>query len=326
MPVPIPTLAPGSQVLRLDDRSVAVRTWHRTFQLRGAHADAAARVIEAIDGSRTLAAVARHAGVEASLAEAVAARMRDAGVLSLGDADDADGGPWPARPGDVLDIAAGAMGVDDVPPRTGDVLVVGRGRTAELLADRLGEVEERPIQAVGSADELPEALPGGTALPAGLVHAEELTTYRDALAIDRWAAAADVPWCAGWWEGSRLVVSHEIRFGRSACFECLLERQRANYLQPEVDIPLEERLRSGTMTTAGTNGERAVPALLCSMLTDLLVLRTRSLLSGPGSSTRPRELGELDLRTWSLRWSTVLRLPSCRHCSPGVLRPPSPTA
>lgn len=310
----IPSLVPGSQVLRLDDGSVAVRTWHRTFRIRGGAADLTMRILEALDGKARVADVADRLDADRGLVDKALTKLRDAGVVELAAGPSAH---WPQR--QVLDVASGIEQTNGSPGRgrDGEVLVFGSGRTAELVAGRLRELDEGAVVVIGSLDELAE---GGRAA-AGMIYAEELMTYRDALAVDSRAAAAGVAWCAGWWEGPRLVVTHELRFGRSACFECLLERQRANYVQPEVDIPLEERLRDGTMTTAGEDDARAVPTLLSSMLADLLVLRARSLLSDGRQAKRTMQMAEFDLTSWELHWSTVLRLPSCARCSPGALRP-----
>lgn len=309
----VPSLLPGSQVLRLDDSAV-VRTWHRTLRLRGAAADLTVRVLDAIDGKARVADIAAHLDVDVAMVEKVLAKLRDAGVVLL-----TEDPPVSVSQRDTLDIASGLSVAYGIPDPTQDtrVLVVGQGLAAKLVVDRLGELCSGTVTHVGSPDELPADGDLGT----GVVYAEELMTYQDALAVDSRAAAAGVAWCAGWWEGSQLVVTHEMRFGRSACFECLLERQRANYAQPEVDTALEERLRTGVMTTAGQDRTRPVPTLLSTLLADLLVLRTHSLLTDGNRMRRGRQLAEFNLTTWELRWSTVLRLPSCKRCSPGVLRP-----
>jgi hypothetical protein len=309
----VPTLVPGSQVLRLDD-TVVIRTWHRTLRLRGAAAQLTARVLEAVDGKARTADLAAQLDMDGGLVEKILAKLRDGGIVLL-----SEDGPAPLSRRDTLDLASGTAAAHGLPdPTQGQrVLVVGHGSAAKLVADRLGELCAGTVAHVGSPDELP----ADGDLGAGIVYAEELMTYHDALAVDSRAAAAGVAWCAGWWEGAQLVVTHEMRFGRSACFECLLERQRANYAQPEVDILLEERLRTGAMTTAGPDRTQPVPALLSSLLADLLVLRALSLLSGSTRTVQGRRLAEFSLVNWDLRWSTVLRLPSCRRCSPGVLRP-----
>ena len=77
----------------------------------------------------------------------------------------------------------------------------------------------------------------------------------------------------------------------------------------------------GSTTTAG--GTQPAPEVISSLIADLVVLRTWSLLSGAAAGTRTAQLGEFDLTTWTMMWSTVLRLPSCRHCAPGLLNPPA---
>lgn len=308
----IPRLVPGSQVMRLDDDSIVIRTWHRTLRIRGKSAAVAMAVLQASNGARSIAEIVGELGLSSAAIDQIFTNLRGSGVVQLLEPDQA---PVRASMSYALDVASG----NGDQQREGKVMVVGSGRAAELVTKRLDQLGSVAVP-TASVEAVREGLTGHDAL----VFAEERMTYRDALEIDRLAAASEVPWCAGWWEGSKIVVSHEIRFGRSACFECLLERQRANYVQAEIDIRLEELLRNGTGTTAGNGSDgAAVPDVVSSLLADLLVLRAWSLASGGSASKRPGQLLEFDLAGLDLRWSTVLRLPSCRHCSPGVLHPPA---
>jgi hypothetical protein len=310
---PVPSLVPGSQAIRLEDDAVVVRTWHRTLRMRGAAADLALRVMEATDGKAGVTDIANRLHADPAAVEKILVKLRDVGVVQWG-LDPAT----TTSQHHTLDLASGAPQPGGLlgDEREARLLVVGQGLASRLVAQRVRELGQETVTCVASPDELPDDELGGC-----VVFAEELMTYRDALTMDS-RAAAGAAWCAGWWEGAQLVVTHEMRFGRSACFECLLERQRANYLQPDVDTALEERLRSGATTTAGLDRTDAVPTVLSTLLADLLSLRARAMLSRGTASNRPHQLAEFDLVTWDLRWSTVLRLPSCRRCSPGVIRPP----
>ena len=172
----IPRLIPGSQLVRLDDSSLAVRTWHRTLRLHGRPVARAMAVLEAVDGRRSVAEVATNAQLPTAAAERLLEQLQTIGVVRLSDPDDS---ATPATPAQVLSDACG----NHTAPRSGVAVVIGTGAAATLTVERL-----RRLGVTASAQTSCGDLDGEPAEVQALVLAEETATYRTATEIDASAA------------------------------------------------------------------------------------------------------------------------------------------
>lgn len=307
----------GFQPLRTDDGTVVLHGWHRTLRISGSHAELAWQVLDALDGRRSSDDIADLVGHEPATVRALAARLQAAGAVEVSDA---------AVAGDADDSPALAAAIaTQMPARdfaatlaTRRVLLVGGDDLAGMLATALRTSGVMTVETTADTDRFGELVADDHW--DGAVYAERHATYRRALEVDRLCAAKLIPWCGGWWEGRRVVVTHEMRFGRSACFSCLLFRQRANALHTDVDDVLGARLRAGTISTAGRFELEAGP-VVDHIAVGLLALRCLSLLMAPAWSLRTNQISEFDLPTFEIVHSTVLRIPSCDACGSGRLPP-----
>jgi bacteriocin biosynthesis cyclodehydratase domain-containing protein len=289
----------GALAVRLDDGVVVIRSWNRTMRLKGGSAQAAQSVLSQIDGHRSIREVAESLELPLPQVVGVVEVLERHGIVEprieySGPTADSGGAP-------------------------GSVLVVGDGNAAQLLAERIG-VAGILSRAVASVDALESAAPQTVEAGAAIALATTTVDYDLALRVDTYAARAGRPWMAAWWEGSRVVVTHLMRRGSTACFECLLQRQGANYLNREVDEAVEHELRAGTVPTHGVADPAPwIGVLLAGLLAFRLGLPRSLDEAAEFAVRRPDELMEFDLLTGETSWSRVLRAPWCPRCSTAEL-------
>lgn len=307
-----PVMVPGYRIIHLPDGTVILRRQDHIFTLRGRSVPLLLQLIDLMDGTRDSLELADQLHVDPRVIAQLLTRLQNANVLvekdDLLDCEDAHFGIASllsrVRFGnqqyshevykDLKKQVVGVCGSSDLVRKVSD----------QLSASGVGRVRCGDLASFEDGPESP---------PSFLIHAEYLPDYRTALKANGLALRSGIPWVAGWFSGTTMFVTHVMHPAENACFECLLLRQRANYLNIKEDLAYEHTLRD---TSPDLSIQETTPSMEY-LLTACIAMRALSSMVGVPS---PRFL-EIAIPELTTIHHPVLRLPRCPACGPMTLQP-----
>jgi len=330
-----PMLVPGYVIIPMEDGSLNLRRGRRSLVLRGQMAEIARRVLDYLDGVRSLDELTTLTGLGRKQLDAVVRRLSVAELITDPTATLPRGDPL-SEVATALEVFAASNGEQGhLAFRTLQqqrLALVGEQdiacRIRELLVDSgVGSVE----WIGGEAD--PERI--REMRPTFLIQSSPAPDYCACLEINALAFELHFPWLAAWIEDPHLIVTHVVAPGETACFECLLTRQRRNYQHYEADLAYEQyqRLRrepgvrqgaSATIEADVENGAavytQATSPFAAHLLAGLAATRAIGHLVGLIPGPPVPFLLEFSLQRLDSTTHPVLRLPRCPTCGTSAVR------
>jgi bacteriocin biosynthesis cyclodehydratase domain-containing protein len=277
-------------------------------------------VIDALDGTSTVAEIAERTGASVADVQDVCARLLSARAAEL-------------SPSSAIDhYVATLMADGELAPLTArTALVLGDGEIAAQTHEHLAASAEAATVARFTDDALwqrlcRENLAGreGDALHGERL-LEEFAKFEGAFLIaaldvvnpillrnlNRIALGLNVPWVHAASDGPFLVVGPTVIPGRSPCYECFERRVALNMRESEAYIRYKRALATGKVRL----GRPVLPAPVRSLVASLVSLEAVNHLVAGSTFTIGKAL-TVYLPTMEFCYHDVLRLPSCRVCVP----------
>ncbi|MBO2446296.1 TOMM precursor leader peptide-binding protein [Actinomadura barringtoniae] len=277
-------------------------------------------VIDALDGTSTVAEIAARTGVRVADVQDVCARLLSARAAEL-------------APSSALDhYVATLMAGDELAPVTArTALVLGDGEIAAQTHEHLAASAEAASVERFADDALwrrlcQDNLAGreGDALHGERL-LDEFATFRDTLLVaaldvvnpillrnlNRIAIGLNVPWVHAASDGPFLVVGPTVVPGRSPCYECFERRVALNMRESDSYVRYKRALAQGQVRL----GRPVLPAPVRSLVASLVSLEAVNHLVAGSTFTIGKAL-TVYLPTMEFCYHDVLRLPSCRVCVP----------
>ncbi|MGB0383897.1 MAG: hypothetical protein ACPGWR_03655 [Ardenticatenaceae bacterium] len=312
-----PVLDPKIEFCSQSEDELIVRRWDRTLVMRGRSIPLVARLISELDGEKDTSLLAEKLGVTPLLVVEVLNHLYNRGIVVDKNSVHNNFGILSAFSGSSLSQG----GYGQLQNKT--VLVDGPADLPSMISQNLSESGLGKVLIPQTSSLTIESLV--TQEPAFIIYAERIVDYKRATKLNKIAIQLNIPWIAGWFEGPNIVVTHVMIPNENACFECLILRQRANYLNYKLDMIYENFIREGRPST-----QTYIPESMFSvqentpgmdnMLARFLTVRAVSYLLGMRSIAPVPKLVEFSLPNLVSRHHPVLRLPQCPVCSPAVLQ------
>lgn len=286
-------------------------------------AGALARLVELLDGSRTVAELAREAGVSRRDVDGLLDHLTDLGALEDGPTTALDAYVTRAAPA-LLPFGGGPATEVSEPVVLGSSALAGR--VADLLAESLAVAGTRVRTEDDGALLALAARPGTTADPFALAEAAEaFAGWRDhlvvapqesvrphvAVVLNRLAMHCGFTWLHAVVDGPSLVVGPLTVPHRSACYECFEARVAMNLRESASYLRYKTALAQGR--AAGAVPE--VEPVLGAMLAAHTAAEALNMLLTGTTFTVGKALS-IYLPTMELTYNEVLRLPGCPACGP----------
>lgn len=306
-------LRPEFEVIPLDGDAVLLRSPDQGVRVRveGTSGVELADVLRRLDGTRPLGAVLdgrdSDDGFQALLRGLVARGIVDADPAPV---PQADLGRFFSQFHD--DPAACTRRLE-----TSRVVVVGGGVLAECVGRELRAAGVGRLVTAENARESAEALAGACS-GADLVVCADVSPAADgARAVNRWALDARLPWLAVRVFGKEGFVGPLFVPGEGPCHACLLGREEANWVDPDLTRAYLHRIGAAPASLAAYG---QLP-ILTAVVGQWAALEAIKLLSGFTVAALLGSVLRVDVIGCRTQLHRVLRLPRCPECSPLAQRP-----
>lgn len=311
-----PVLAPGYELIPMPDGAINLRHWQRSMVLQGQAAQLVARLVQAMDGRSDIAQLAEAMRVPSKLLIQLLIRLQQADLI-----EDAQQLLPPthhhfgvATSLGIFSQESGHNAYQKLQHKT--VLVVGYDELATQVAQTL---QKSGVGRVFTG--MPSELDMNKAVDADLfIHVQRGADYKTASHLNEVALSQNINWLSAWIEGRSAIVTHVMTPGETACFECLLLRQRSNYPNLDADLAYENHLRQ-VEAKLDLQIQETLPAV-DHILVGLVAMRSADYLGGWRPAPPVPKLFALSLTQSENMQHPVLRLPHCPVCGPANLQQP----
>lgn len=313
-----PMLVPGYVVIPMDAGDLNLRRGRRSLVLRGRTAASAQRILDYLDGTHSLDELATLTHLDRTTLDNIVRRLGAAQLITDREVTLPRDDPR-AELATALEVFAASEGNQGHAAywmvQRQRVALVGHKEVAcnigQILTDSgVGTVEW--LASETQADVIRKMR------PTFLIQASPTAAYRSCLAINSLALELSFPWLAAWIEGPNLIVTHVVVPDETACFECLLTRQRRNFPHYDADLAYERYQREHAGTEA--SDAQAVPPFGTHLLAGLAASRTLGHMVGLVPGPPVPFLLEFSLQLLESVTHPVLRLPRCPACGASSVR------
>ncbi|HEX2094199.1 MAG TPA: TOMM precursor leader peptide-binding protein [Longimicrobiaceae bacterium] len=296
---------------------VWLRINSRVLRLRGG---GARRILELIDGTRTLEDICRAAGAPGSPEIAdVVDRFRRYGLLEPDPEGREDGSPvapsagWAPLLRALMDLGV-EPGRAAAELREGRVAVLGRGRVADAVRTALegygvAHVHMWPLESVGSEALERAVAEADVAVAAPDTEDPELIERFNALAL-RWG----LPWLAVRIDGFDLRLGPFVVPGETACYACYARRLDANSATFDSQAAVRDAARRGGVRMAPADNVIPGVTLLAAELCAFEVARFFASRVSTVAPTLYDHFADYSLTSHRAIPHRVLKLPRCSAC------------